>query len=252
MRDTAQRPRDAWLQWTPAWHAAPPFPKFLPVMLTAASPPALGSHARRQHRRLRRRCMACSVGVVLVDHGSRKAESNDMLVHLVSLYKQHTRRKIVHHAHMELACGRGLLTRPCSCLAFLPTHCLASSLAGGAHNSRRVRRVRGRWRDDGGGQPLLPVARKALAGGLTSADSRSRCQAPGRALPRVCAPGPASAHCGGAGEPRPALPRPRGREWPGLRGLHARGGLLLHPHVGGAPAALAEPSIVWNAKTYDL
>ena len=63
------------------------------------------------------------VGVVLVDHGSRKAESNDQLVRaapalasascasrdagaaqlrLVDAYKVHTGRAVVHAAHMEL------------------------------------------------------------------------------------------------------------------------------------------------------
>ena len=68
-----------------------------------------------------------SVGVVLVDHGSRKAESNDQLVRaraastsascasrrtaaaqlrLVDAYKAHTGRAVVHAAHMELVRGR--------------------------------------------------------------------------------------------------------------------------------------------------
>ena len=42
------------------------------------------------------------MGVVLVDHGSRKAESNNLLVRLAELYKEQTQRRIVHHAHMEL------------------------------------------------------------------------------------------------------------------------------------------------------
>jgi len=43
------------------------------------------------------------VGVVLVDHGSRKAASNDLLLRLVAAYKAATGRQVVHAAHMELA-----------------------------------------------------------------------------------------------------------------------------------------------------
>ena len=114
VRDCAQRLRDALKFVQLASVAKGPR---LAMLTTAPLSPALGSHARRQRRRLSRRCMACSVGVVLVDHGSRKAESNDMLVHLVSLYKQHTQRRIVHHAHMELARGRGRLSRLQLCVA---------------------------------------------------------------------------------------------------------------------------------------
>ena len=44
-----------------------------------------------------------TVGVVLIDHGSRKAESNEQLHGLVALYKAQTGRSVVHAAHMELA-----------------------------------------------------------------------------------------------------------------------------------------------------
>lgn len=124
VRDCAQRLRDALKFVQLASVAKGPR---LAMLTTAPLSPALGSHARRQRRRLSRRCMACSVGVVLVDHGSRKAESNDMLVHLVSLYKQHTQRRIVHHAHMELARGRGRLSHLQLFLGS-STHCLPPSL----------------------------------------------------------------------------------------------------------------------------
>mmetsp|Transcript_6830 Transcript_6830/g.18330 ORF Transcript_6830/g.18330 Transcript_6830/m.18330 type:complete len:223 (-) Transcript_6830:296-964(-) len=43
------------------------------------------------------------IGVVIVDHGSRKKDSNDMLVEFVQLYKQTTGSRIVEPAHMEIA-----------------------------------------------------------------------------------------------------------------------------------------------------
>jgi hypothetical protein len=72
------------------------------------------------------------VGIVLVDHGSRKAESNELLVRaacclarapcltlaaaaqlrLVDAYKAHTGRAVVHAAHMELV--RCAIRRHCS------------------------------------------------------------------------------------------------------------------------------------------
>ncbi len=44
-----------------------------------------------------------SDGVVIVDHGSRRAQSNEMLHQFVDLYKQKTGHSIVEAAHMELA-----------------------------------------------------------------------------------------------------------------------------------------------------
>lgn len=43
------------------------------------------------------------VGVVVVDHGSRKRESNDMLQVVVDLLKQNSCWTNVHPAHMEIA-----------------------------------------------------------------------------------------------------------------------------------------------------
>lgn len=44
-----------------------------------------------------------SVGVVIVDHGSRKKDSNEQLVEFGSLYQQMTGAKLVEVAHMEIA-----------------------------------------------------------------------------------------------------------------------------------------------------
>jgi sirohydrochlorin ferrochelatase len=41
--------------------------------------------------------------VVIVDHGSRRQASNDMLVAFCSLYQQLTQHPIVEPAHMEIA-----------------------------------------------------------------------------------------------------------------------------------------------------
>jgi len=43
------------------------------------------------------------VGVIVVDHGSRKAESNAMLDEFVELFKKLTRWTIIEAAHMEIA-----------------------------------------------------------------------------------------------------------------------------------------------------
>jgi len=43
------------------------------------------------------------VGVVLVDHGSRREESNQLLLQVVEAYRQHADWKIIEPAHMELA-----------------------------------------------------------------------------------------------------------------------------------------------------
>ena len=43
------------------------------------------------------------VGVILVDHGSRRAESNKVLENFVSTYMEVTGRDLVEPAHMELA-----------------------------------------------------------------------------------------------------------------------------------------------------
>lgn len=41
--------------------------------------------------------------VILVDHGSRRAESNDLLVEVATLFASHSPYQIVEPAHMELA-----------------------------------------------------------------------------------------------------------------------------------------------------
>jgi sirohydrochlorin ferrochelatase len=42
-------------------------------------------------------------GLIIVDHGSRRAESNDLLVAVADAYRQHSKWPIVEPAHMELA-----------------------------------------------------------------------------------------------------------------------------------------------------
>ncbi|MCL2645981.1 MAG: hypothetical protein FWD61_03125 [Phycisphaerales bacterium] len=44
-----------------------------------------------------------TLGVVIVDHGSRKAAANDMLLEVVALFKRVAGVTIVEPAHMELA-----------------------------------------------------------------------------------------------------------------------------------------------------
>jgi sirohydrochlorin ferrochelatase len=43
------------------------------------------------------------MAVILVDHGSLRAESNDMLLEVVEAYRRHSGLPIVEPAHMELA-----------------------------------------------------------------------------------------------------------------------------------------------------
>ena len=42
-------------------------------------------------------------GIVLVDHGSRLAESNDLLLQVADMYRRESGETIVEPAHMELA-----------------------------------------------------------------------------------------------------------------------------------------------------
>ncbi|MGY8769009.1 MAG: CbiX/SirB N-terminal domain-containing protein [Pirellulales bacterium] len=42
-------------------------------------------------------------GIIIVDHGSRRAESNAMLLEVVKLYRQQSGYTIIEPAHMELA-----------------------------------------------------------------------------------------------------------------------------------------------------
>ncbi len=44
-----------------------------------------------------------NTAVILVDHGSRRAESNDLLLEVVAAYRQHSGAAVVEPAHMELA-----------------------------------------------------------------------------------------------------------------------------------------------------
>jgi len=43
------------------------------------------------------------VGIVIVDHGSRRAESNELLLRVVDLFRETTGLPLVEAAHMELA-----------------------------------------------------------------------------------------------------------------------------------------------------
>lgn len=45
----------------------------------------------------------CTCGIVIVDHGSRRKASNDMLVEFCQLYQQLMQHPIVEPAHMEIA-----------------------------------------------------------------------------------------------------------------------------------------------------
>lgn len=67
------------------------------ALVQRAHPPterqaALGTQVDRAH-----------TGVIIVDHGSRRHQSNDMLVRVVALFDHHSDYRIVEPAHMELA-----------------------------------------------------------------------------------------------------------------------------------------------------
>ncbi len=44
-----------------------------------------------------------ATGVVIVDHGSKREQSNDMLLQVVELFREHSDYTIIEPAHMELA-----------------------------------------------------------------------------------------------------------------------------------------------------
>jgi sirohydrochlorin ferrochelatase len=46
---------------------------------------------------------AAETGIIIVDHGSRRAESNDLLLEVAEAYRRHSGWSIVEPAHMELA-----------------------------------------------------------------------------------------------------------------------------------------------------
>ena len=45
-----------------------------------------------------------NTGVIIVDHGSKRAESNEMLLQVVALFEQRTDYTIVEAADMHAAC----------------------------------------------------------------------------------------------------------------------------------------------------
>lgn len=51
----------------------------------------------------KRNVQPAEVGVVIVDHGSRREESNAMLLQVVEVFRRRTNFSIVEPAHMELA-----------------------------------------------------------------------------------------------------------------------------------------------------
>jgi sirohydrochlorin ferrochelatase len=46
---------------------------------------------------------AAETAIIIVDHGSRRAESNDLLLEVAEAYRRHSSWSIVEPAHMELA-----------------------------------------------------------------------------------------------------------------------------------------------------
>ncbi|PNH04072.1 Sirohydrochlorin cobaltochelatase [Tetrabaena socialis] len=82
------------------------------VSASTSYAPTAAPHGHRQRRRGRvvasagagaQQAKVDKVGVVIVDHGSRKKESNEMLVEFGRLYGSLTGHDIVEIAHMEIA-----------------------------------------------------------------------------------------------------------------------------------------------------
>ncbi|KAF6260896.1 hypothetical protein COO60DRAFT_1269129 [Scenedesmus sp. NREL 46B-D3] len=63
---------------------------------SSASVPAVPLSCKEQQQE-------CRCAVVIVDHGSRRKASNDMLLEFCQLYQQLTQHSIVEPAHMEIA-----------------------------------------------------------------------------------------------------------------------------------------------------
>lgn len=47
--------------------------------------------------------MSKKVGLLIIDHGSRKPDANDMLAEVARMVQEMSNFQIVHYAHMELA-----------------------------------------------------------------------------------------------------------------------------------------------------
>lgn len=44
-----------------------------------------------------------NIGIIVVDHGSRRVESNDLMLEVVAMFREQTDYEIVEPSHMELA-----------------------------------------------------------------------------------------------------------------------------------------------------
>ncbi|CAI5526834.1 unnamed protein product, partial [Closterium sp. Naga37s-1] len=138
---------------SPADHSAPPQPHA--AQPSDAAEPRDATKAALEGRNERGMAEVAAlrreeVGVVVVDHGSRRAESNQQLDVFVGVFQQETGYSIVEPAHMV----RG-----------------AHGDSGAVH-SGGVHAVRAEGRQGRHRVPLLPLARPPLAAGHPSAGSR--------------------------------------------------------------------------------
>jgi hypothetical protein len=69
----------------------------------AARAAAADLQSQQQQQEQQQQPIPDTLGVVIVDHGSRAAASNDMLLEFVQLYRANTGHALVEPAHMELA-----------------------------------------------------------------------------------------------------------------------------------------------------
>ena len=138
------------------------------------------------------------IGLIVVDHGSRRGASNEMLEVMAGMVADVVPYGIVEPAHMELA-------EPSIQTAF--DRCVA----------RGAKMVVV--------SPYFPAARASLAPGHPRPHRRGCDPSSRRALSGRRAPRPASADGPRCGVARPALPGPRGRRSRRVRGLCGDGPL---------------------------
>lgn len=86
--------------------------------------------------------LPAQVGVILVDHGSRRNEANAMLLDVVAMFKRYTQYAIVEPAHMELA-DPDIAAAFAACVAQGATYVVVHPyfLAPGRHSTSDIPRL---------------------------------------------------------------------------------------------------------------
>jgi sirohydrochlorin ferrochelatase len=86
--------------------------------------------------------MDTTIGIVLVDHGSTRADANDLLLKVAQMYRETTGAAIVEPAHMELA-EPTIDQAFAACVAQGATHVIVHPyfLAPGRHSTEDIPRM---------------------------------------------------------------------------------------------------------------